>query len=110
MDERLRESLSALMDDEANELEIERVLSRIGDDAELRAAWVRYNGARSAASEQALAPLTLDISGAVREAVAAEEAAPAAAGLTEKLWRPVASLASRWSWMVRRFSRCCSTC
>ena len=38
MSEKMRESLSALMDDEANELEIERVLSRIADDPELRQA------------------------------------------------------------------------
>ena len=43
MSELMRESLSALLDDEANELEIERVLSKVADDPELRATWVRYN-------------------------------------------------------------------
>ena len=38
MTERLRESLSAVIDGEANELELERVLSRIGSDDEVRQA------------------------------------------------------------------------
>ena len=43
MTERMRESLSALMDDEANELEVERVLSQIAEDDDLRQTWIRYN-------------------------------------------------------------------
>ena len=46
MSERMHESLSALMDDEANELEIERLLGQISNDRELRQVWVRYNIAR----------------------------------------------------------------
>ena len=40
--EALQESLSALMDNEADELELRRVLAACGEDAEMRAAWSRY--------------------------------------------------------------------
>ena len=49
MNEKLSESLSALLDDEANELEIERVLAHATDD-ELRQTWTRYNLAQQAAA------------------------------------------------------------
>jgi len=42
MSERLRESLSALMDGEANALEVRRVLDEVRRDAELRKAWDRW--------------------------------------------------------------------
>lgn len=44
MDERLKESISALMDDEANELELQRVLSNVDD--ELATVWNRYHQVR----------------------------------------------------------------
>jgi sigma-E factor negative regulatory protein RseA len=42
MTERLRESLSALMDDEADDLELGRVLRAMEEDGEVRATWARY--------------------------------------------------------------------
>ncbi|WP_241521115.1 sigma-E factor negative regulatory protein [Kineobactrum sediminis] len=94
MTERLRESLSALMDDEANELELERVLSQIGEDDELRSTWVRYNAARAAVTAQPVVNLNLDISRRVSAAIAAEAAA-ASSGTSawQRLLRPVGSFA-----------------
>jgi sigma-E factor negative regulatory protein RseA len=92
MSERLRESLSALMDDEANELEVERLLSRIGDDAELRQTWIRYSRVREALSGQAQSVAGLDISASVRTAIDNDGAKPGTT-LRERLWRPVASFA-----------------
>ena len=69
MSERLRESLSALMDDEANELELDRLLLQIGDDAELRQTWIRYSRLRGALSGQAQSTARLDISARVRAAI-----------------------------------------
>lgn len=94
MSEQLRESMSALMDDEANELELQRLLKQVGDDSELRATWVRYNAVRSAMSGQHISHLQLDISSRVREAI---DASPAGAGekesLRQRLFRPMASFA-----------------
>ena len=89
MTEKMRESLSALMDNEANELELQRVLKQIGEDAELRQTWVRYNAARTAMTGQATESFSLDISARVSEAIR-EGARP---GLRDRLLRPVASFA-----------------
>ena len=89
MSEKMRESLSALMDNEANELELQRVLKQVGEDAELRQAWVRYNAARTAMTGQATQQISLDISARVSAAIR-EEARP---GLRDRLLRPVASFA-----------------
>ncbi len=45
MSEKLRESLSAVMDGEADEFELRRVLNEIEQDPELKAVWDRYHEA-----------------------------------------------------------------
>lgn len=65
--EALQESLSAVMDNEADELEIRRVLSA-SDDAELRATWSRYQVARAVMHKDLLVP-RLDIAAAVSAAL-----------------------------------------
>ena len=79
MSEKMRESLSALLDDEANELEMERVLSRLKDDTELRQTWVRYNLTSAVATGHSPARLDLDVSAQVRQAITAS--GPARASL-----------------------------
>lgn len=94
MNERVRESLSALMDDEANELEVERVLSQVGRDEQLRDTWVRYQHTRNALSGASMAYPELDISARVREALEDEPAeTQQAPSLKERFLRPITSLA-----------------
>lgn len=93
MSESMRESLSALMDDEANELETERVLARIAGDPQLRQAWVRYNVVHSVAVGHVPAHLELDISSQVRDAIAGETGGRNAAGIRQRFLKPLASLA-----------------
>jgi sigma-E factor negative regulatory protein RseA len=94
MSENLRESLSALMDDEANELEVQRLLARGGEDEPLRQTWVRYNLARDALKGSTIGLPQVDISHHVRTAIeAGEHAGGARVGLRERLLRPVASFA-----------------
>lgn len=61
--EALHESLSAVMDNEADELELRRVLAA-SEDAELRATWSRYQVARAAMHKELLEP-RFDVAGAV---------------------------------------------
>ncbi|WP_116365162.1 sigma-E factor negative regulatory protein [Parahaliea mediterranea] len=91
MTERMRESLSALMDGEADELELERVLKQIGEDGELRATWVRYHAVQAVIGKQAVPDLSIDISAGVRDAIAQ----PATTGSRrwQGLLRPVAGFA-----------------
>ena len=91
MSERMRESLSALMDGEANELELQRVLSGMGDDVELRQTWSRYHAVRDAAAGHT-ADLSLDISERVRDALARESSA-GSVGKIQQFLKPIASFA-----------------
>lgn len=95
MNDRMRESLSALIDGEANELELERVLSQISDDGELRRSWMRYSAVSAVISGRQVALLDRDISGAVRDALAVESATKSTTRepLGRRLLRPMASLA-----------------
>lgn len=95
MNERMRESLSALLDDEANELELERILANAGDD-NLRQTWQRYNIVRHAHAGQDLSHLNLDISAQVRSAIDSAGNATerdSAEGLRQRFMRPLASFA-----------------
>src|SRR5476651_985719 len=65
--EALQESLSAVMDNEADELELRRVLNAF-DDADTRATWSRYQVARAAMHKELLMP-HFDISAAVSAGV-----------------------------------------
>ncbi|MEM8560778.1 MAG: sigma-E factor negative regulatory protein [Pseudomonadota bacterium] len=91
MSEKIHESLSALMDDEANELELERVLSNIQNDPELRQTWSRFNVVRSVARGQATGFHEFDVSSRVREAIRDDKTVRPS--ITERFMRPVASLA-----------------
>ena len=87
--EALQESLSAVMDNEADELELRSVLAACGEDAELRATWSRYQLARAVMHREPAMP-KLDIAAAVSAALA-DEAAPAPR--SRNPWRNVGRLA-----------------
>jgi sigma-E factor negative regulatory protein RseA len=86
--EALQESLSAVMDNEADELELRRVLNA-SDDAETRDTWTRYQIARAVMHKDLLLP-RLDIAAAVSAALA-DEAVPAKA--SRGPWRSLGRLA-----------------
>ncbi|TLX58318.1 RNA polymerase subunit sigma [Stutzerimonas nosocomialis] len=87
--EALHESLSAVMDNEADELEIRRVLAASGED-EMRSTWSRYQVARAALHKELIDP-RLDIAAAVSAAIA-DEAAPAVKARRSP-WRSMGRLA-----------------
>lgn len=62
----LEQSLSALMDGEATELELQRVLRHL-DDPQVRQTWQRLHQVRSAMHREPL--VAVDVSAAVREAL-----------------------------------------
>jgi sigma-E factor negative regulatory protein RseA len=94
MNERMGESLSALMDDAANELELERVLSQLSSDPQLRQVWLRYNLANHAVHGDQLAHYDWDISTRVQSALAGSPAASSPlslSGFKQQLIRPLIS-------------------
>ncbi|POA21021.1 RNA polymerase subunit sigma [Pseudomonas sp. FW300-N1A1] len=86
--EALQESLSAVMDNEADELELRRVLNAF-DDVETRETWARYQIARAVMHKDLLIP-RLDLASAVSAALA-DEAVPAKA--SRGPWRSLGRLA-----------------
>ncbi|WP_287028537.1 sigma-E factor negative regulatory protein [Pseudomonas sp. UBA6310] len=85
--ESLQESLSAVMDNEADQLELRRVIAA-SDDADVRATWSRYQVARAVMHKELFVP-HLDIASAVSAAIA-EEKVP---GKVSTAWRSVGRLA-----------------
>lgn len=88
--ETLQESLSAVMDNQADELELRRVLAA-SDDPEMRATWSRYQVARAVMHKELLEP-RLDLAAAVSAALA-DDAAPVAPQSQRGPWRTVGRLA-----------------
>lgn len=94
--ESLRESLSALMDNEADELEVRRVLKACGDDSSLRSDWARYQAARALMHKEPWQG-KIDLSAGIAAAIADEPVpAPSADPVPAKAaraWQGVARLA-----------------
>lgn len=98
MTENLRESISALMDNEANELEVRRVLSNMENSDEVRDTWKRYQIASLAMKGKLPENMDIDISHRVAEAIADEELEVEAGGYVKetgvaRFIKPVTSVA-----------------
>jgi negative regulator of sigma E activity len=103
--ESIRESLSAVMDDAAQPLELKRVLKASQDDEQVRLQWSRYQLASAALKREASeSSLTVDLAYRVRHAIDAEPAHTPMAnkkankkantkGQFARFWQPVAGLA-----------------
>jgi len=101
--ESIRESLSAVMDDAAQPLELQRVLKASHDDEQVRLQWARYQLASAALKREATqASLGMDLAHQVRNAIDAEVAhahSVPSSNTTSKIskfdrfWQPVAGLA-----------------
>ena len=73
MSEHKKESLSALLDNEADDLELRRVLNSYESDPETRAIWERYSLAQALLHEEAV-PVNSALSARVYEKIAREPA------------------------------------
>ncbi|MFT3930086.1 MAG: sigma-E factor negative regulatory protein [Spongiibacteraceae bacterium] len=86
---KLRESISALIDGEADELELRRILAN-ADTQEVRESWRSYHLQRDMLNGGDMRFAHIDISLNI-QSVLAEESLPAVAG--SRWWRPFASVA-----------------
>jgi len=68
------ESLSALMDNEADELEMRRLLKSAPQDEDLVQTWRRYNLVRSVLQHEEVLPVSSAATSRLLDAIAAEEA------------------------------------
>ncbi|WP_373185480.1 RseA family anti-sigma factor [Halopseudomonas sp.] len=90
--ESLRESLSALMDNEADELEVRRVLKASGDDSSLRSDWARLQTARALMHKEPWQG-NVDLSAGIAAAIANDPDPAAAVAKTSSVWQGVGRLA-----------------
>ncbi|BCB62577.1 MULTISPECIES: sigma-E factor negative regulatory protein [Halomonadaceae] len=65
MSQNTRESLSALMDNESDELELRRVLKSLPDDADAAETWRRYHLARSMMQRERSVDVSVDLSAGI---------------------------------------------
>ncbi|MDN3522188.1 sigma-E factor negative regulatory protein [Halomonas ramblicola] len=65
MSQNARESLSVLMDDEGDELELRRVLKSLGDEADAAEAWRRYHLMRSLMRREPGVDVSTDLSAGI---------------------------------------------
>ncbi|MCG2579311.1 MAG: sigma-E factor negative regulatory protein [Marinobacter sp.] len=72
MDDRLRETLSAMMDDEADELSVRRLLSH-GEQKDVRSQWQRWQQVRDIMHQGHVPEDVVDVSVGVRCALASSE-------------------------------------
>lgn len=84
--ESLRETVSALMDDEAEQLELRRVLHASEEDVEVRRTWERYQLARSVMHKEAW-QLDVDLSAGIAAAIADEPAHEQAVAARSSRWK-----------------------
>jgi sigma-E factor negative regulatory protein RseA len=92
MSDEIREQLSALADDELNDVEQPLLLGRLQRDAELRACLGRYQLIGEVMRGTG-ATATLGIAGRVQQALAGDMPVSARASEQMALWKPVAGLA-----------------
>jgi len=92
----LQESLSALMDNEADDLEVRRVLQATEQDSALRGTWERYQMARSVLHKehwQGSVDLSAGIAAALRDEPQLQAQDDTAAPVRSGLWRNMTRVA-----------------
>ena len=72
MNERLKESLSALLDGEVNELELQRVLAH-DDKQAVSTCWQHYHEIKSLMQSDKLLRVNVDIRGSVMDVINKDE-------------------------------------
>lgn len=72
MNERLKESLSALLDGEVNELELQRILTN-ENRQEVSSCWQRYHEVRECIQKDSSLRINIDIRSSVMEVITKDE-------------------------------------
>lgn len=89
----LRESLSAMVDGEASELEIHRILKQSSEDQSIAESWYRFHLVSHSIKGE-LPVQFADLSGAISAAIAQEAThSTASGGRFAKLWKPAGRVA-----------------
>lgn len=99
----LAESLSALMDNEASELELQRLLKALDADPELRATWSRYQISSAGLKGKLPVMASSDFAARVSAAIDAEETySPVAVAMPDAVGGNVVAMPMRWWQQIGR--------
>jgi len=77
----LDESISALVDGESNEMDLQRVLKSMGENDDSRDVWSRYHLMKSLMAGDDQATIGVDLSSSIRDAIAQEESVVVPSGI-----------------------------
>jgi sigma-E factor negative regulatory protein RseA len=91
MSDKLRESISALVDGEANEMDLHRVLKASETDENARQSWRRYQAISAVVKNEERSLLKIDISAGVKIALADDK--KAVGGRISEMLKPMMSVA-----------------
>ena len=91
MSDKLRESISALVDGEANEMDLHRVLKASETDENARQSWARFHAISTVIKNEERSLLQIDISAGVKSALADEK--KTVAGRVSEILKPMMSIA-----------------
>ena len=91
MSDKLRESISALVDGEANEMDLHRVLKASETDDDVRQSWRRYQAISAVVKNEERSLLQIDISAGVKAALADDKVA--IGGRISEMLKPMMSVA-----------------
>jgi sigma-E factor negative regulatory protein RseA len=91
MSDKLRESISALVDGEANEMDLHRVLKASESDDDVRQSWRRYQAISAVVKNEERSLLQIDISAGVKTALADDKVA--IGGRISEMLKPMMSVA-----------------
>jgi sigma-E factor negative regulatory protein RseA len=91
MSDKLRESISALVDGEANEMDLHRVLKASETDDNVRQSWRRYQAISTVVKNEERSLLKIDISAGVKIALADDK--KAIGGRISEMLKPMMSVA-----------------
>jgi sigma-E factor negative regulatory protein RseA len=91
MSDKLRESISALVDGEANEMDLHRVLKASETDGDVRQSWRRYQAISAVIKNEERSLLQIDISAGVKTALADDKVA--IGGRISEMLKPMMSVA-----------------
>ncbi|MFB1037223.1 MAG: sigma-E factor negative regulatory protein, partial [Sinobacterium sp.] len=91
MSDKLRESISALVDGEANEMDLHRVLKASETDDNVRQSWRRYQAISAVVKNEERSLLQIDISAGVKIALADDK--KAVGSRISEMLKPMVSVA-----------------
>lgn len=103
MNDRIKESLSALVDGETDELEVRRVLNELDKDSELKDTWKRYQLMGSLMREESVSPAQLegvDLSKGIMQAIEGEPMDEVPARQEETSHNAQAVTPRRFNWLA----------